>query len=547
MFSTPDIPNFYTEQFGSGNDLDYLRLFFTPDGSVDYYRGCAEEIEALPTDPAGGTPLSISEDSYATVTLSGGAQVWLYGVSYSHFYVGDNGYLTFTGGDTEYTETLDWHFAMPRVSALFDDLSVAYGTVSWKQLDDRAVVTYANVPEWSSSSYNTFQVELYFNGDIQIAYLALGAADGIVGLSEGEGLSPDYYPADLSGMGPCGPYPPTAEDGLAYTPMNTPVMIGLLATDDGLPDPPAALTYVIGSLPEHGVLSDPGAGVIEDVPYELVAGGNAVLYRPGPWYMGVEYFQFYANDGGEPPEGGNSNIAAVVVHVTGPEAELVYAYPLDEDVGWSMEGEWAFGVPAGGGTHGGDPTAGHTGANVYGYNLSGDYSSDMAACEYLTTTALDCRFLHQVELRFWRWLGVESSEFDQAVVEVSNDGVSWVELWRNPPVPLSDGLWKLMVFDISGVADEGATVWVRWGMGPTDDSVTYPGWNVDDVEVWGIQQLPGDLDGDCDVDLGDLGILLAHYGQSGDVSYADGDLTGDGVIDLSDLGILLAYYGQTCP
>jgi hypothetical protein len=77
--------------------------------------------------------------------------------------------------------------------------------------------------------------------------------------------------------------------------------------------------------------------------------------------------------------------------------------------------------------------------------------------------------------------------------------------------------------------------------------VTYPGWNVDDVEVWGILQLPGDLDGDCDVDLVDLGILLAHYGQSGDVSYADGDLTGDGVIDLSDLGILLAHYGQSCP
>ncbi len=55
---------------------------------------------------------------------------------------------------------------------------------------------------------------------------------------------------------------------------------------------------------------------------------------------------------------------------------------------------------------------------------------------------------------------------------------------------------------------------------------------------------PGDLDGDGQINLSDLAILLAHYGQSG--TYADGDLDCDGVVDLSDLAILLAHYGESC-
>lgn len=51
-----------------------------------------------------------------------------------------------------------------------------------------------------------------------------------------------------------------------------------------------------------------------------------------------------------------------------------------------------------------------------------------------------------------------------------------------------------------------------------------------------------DLDGDDDVDLSDLGALLANYGSSS-ATCAQGDIDGDGDVDLSDLGILLAAYG----
>jgi C1A family cysteine protease len=57
----------------------------------------------------------------------------------------------------------------------------------------------------------------------------------------------------------------------------------------------------------------------------------------------------------------------------------------------------------------------------------------------------------------------------------------------------------------------------------------------------------GDLDGDNDVDLGDLSALLANYGMTSGAVYADGDLDGNGTVDLADLGALLGLYGQTCP
>jgi hypothetical protein len=547
-FATPDVPDFFTESFESGgNDLDYLSLTFTPDGSPDYYAGCVEEIDELPTDPAGGTSLVVSEDSYQHVSLSGGATVSLYGVSYSGFYVCDNGYITFTGGDTDYTESLEDHFEMPRISLLFDDLSIDEGTVRWMQLDDRAVVTFEDVPEWDTSNSNTFQVEMYFNGDIRMSYLSLDANDGIAGLSEGDGVPADYYPSDLSALPPCGPNPPIAEDGAAATEANTAVMVTLLATDDGLPDPPGALSYIIVALPEHGTLSDPGADLIETVPYTLVGGGTDVLYTPDLWYLGGDSFTFKANDGGEPPEGGDSNVATISVAVEPPPLELVYSYALDSDPGWSTEGQWAFGQPTGGGSHYGDPTSAHTGDNVYGYNLSGDYSNNMPVY-YLTTTAIDCHDVLATELRFWRWLGVERSPFDNATVEVSADGGNWTPVWANPTTTVSDASWNQMSLDIFAVADGESTVYVRWSMGPTDHFTTYPGWNIDDVEIWGVvvPQCPGDLDGDGDIDLNDLSMLLAHYGMTSGASYADGDLDGDGDVDLDDLTGLLSHYGEIC-
>ncbi len=318
VFTTPDVPNYFTELFDSGNDLDNLSITFVPDASPDGYTVCAEPITELPTDPAGGTMLSLSVDDNEAVTLSGGATVVLYGVPYATFYPASNGYVTFGSGDTDYTESLTDHFDLPRISALFDDLnpsSTGGGTVSYRQLADRVAVTWDSVPEYTNTGANTFQVVMYFDGTIELNYLTCSADDGLVGLSEGDGLPAVFYETDLSAAGACGPKPPVAQGGSVTTPANTARDIVLAATDDGLPEIPGALDYEVLTLPSIGTLSDPGAGAITAVPYTLVNGGNVVHYAPDFNAYGADSFTFLANDGGTAPDGGDSNVATVSVTV----------------------------------------------------------------------------------------------------------------------------------------------------------------------------------------------------------------------------------------
>ncbi len=162
---------------------------------------------------------------------------------------------------------------------------------------------------------------------------------------------------------------------------------------------------------------------------------------------------------------------------------LAYQWPLNLDPGWATEDQWAFGQPAGGGgQHGGpDPTGGHTGSNVYGYNLAGDYPNNLPE-RHLTSTAIDCSGLFQARLKFWRWLGVEQPQYDHAYVRVSNDSVNWTDVWTNQS-EIADYSWVQQDLDISSVANNQPTVYLRWTMGPTDGGWTYCGWNIDDIEI----------------------------------------------------------------
>ncbi len=194
--------DYFTEQFSSYEDtfdLSNTSIIFTPTIDGTSYSAYLQEITQLPTDPAGGTELALGDDSYEFVKLSNPATVSIFGSSFSSFYVGSNGYITFSEGDNDYSGSLPDHFDTRRISALFDDLNPSGGgQVSWKQFVDRVVVTWENVPEYGSNNSNTFQVEMYFDGRIQLSWLAIEAEDGISGLSEGLGVPPDFQETDLS-------------------------------------------------------------------------------------------------------------------------------------------------------------------------------------------------------------------------------------------------------------------------------------------------------------------------------------------------------------
>jgi C1A family cysteine protease len=168
-------------------------------------------------------------------------------------------------------------------------------------------------------------------------------------------------------------------------------------------------------------------------------------------------------------------------------SEVRHSWYLDTDPGWTTEDLWAWGQPAGWGGHSGgpDPTSGHTGPNVYGYNLNGDYGNNLTRS--LTTGAFDCSDVFGTRLKFWRWVGVEDPACDKLSVSASSDSIVWTTLWENP-TEICDTTWVFMDLDLSAVADSSATVYLKWTVGPTDGQNRYCGWNIDDIEIWGLPE-----------------------------------------------------------
>ena len=229
--------------------------------------------------------------------------------------------------------------------------------------------------------------------------------------------------------------------------------------------------------------------------------------------------------------------------------EPIHVYDLDiSRPGATMAGEWAFGVPLGqgGDSYGNpDPAGGCTGLNVFGVNLAGDYSTALGGPWHLTLRSVDCSDLYQTRLQFMRWLNSDYQPYVYATVEVSNNGLNWVSIWDNGEGTITDSSWTEQVFDISAVADGQPAVTVRWGyeIGSSSGVWAYSGWNVDDIEIWGVPpsgpDCPADLNGDDVVDVSDFLQLLGVWGQSG----VPEDINGDGIVDILDFLELIASWG----
>ncbi len=200
-FTTPDIPDFFTEQFGSGLDLEGMSITLVPNGEVDGYDATIEPLVGglLPFEPTDGTFVPLSDDDSEQVSITGGNSVLIYGQSFTSLWVGSNGYVTFGSSSTDYTESLSEHFGLARVSLLYDDLNPSdSGTVYSQQLADRVIISYDRVTEFSGGNQNTLQVELHFDGTIVMSWERIDSGDAVVGISAGNGQDPDFVMSDLS-------------------------------------------------------------------------------------------------------------------------------------------------------------------------------------------------------------------------------------------------------------------------------------------------------------------------------------------------------------
>lgn len=263
------------------------------------------------------------------------------------------------------------------------------------------------------------------------------------------------------------------------------------AGDAGGPFTPSGSVYTLKNVGTSPVTFQ----VAADVAWVDITGGSGALPAGGSTTVGVAYGTAAATLANglyagtlsftnvTTGEGDTQRPVSILVGLP----QLVHSFPLDTNPGWAMDGLWAWGVPAGlgGASHGGpDPASGFTGANVLGYNLGGDYENDLAAT-HLVTTAIDCSGLTATSLRFRRWLNVEQPAYDHASIAVSTDNVAFTTVWQNI-AQVTDAAWSLVSYDISAIADHSATVYIRWTMGTTDSSWQFAGWNLDDVEIWGL-------------------------------------------------------------
>ncbi len=159
---------------------------------------------------------------------------------------------------------------------------------------------------------------------------------------------------------------------------------------------------------------------------------------------------------------------------------------FESNKGWTLTGDFERNIPTGkgGSTGNPDPTFAISGTKVLGTDLTidGDYTPS-APMMTATTPSFNLTYYKNVRLLFDRWLNVELT--DNARVQVSTDnGFSWQTVYENSNYVL-DKSWQQIQLNISSVVDRKNNVKIRFTLGPTNESVNFSGWNIDNFLLVG--------------------------------------------------------------
>lgn len=328
--------------------------------------------------------------------------------------------------------------------------------------------------------------------------------------------------------------PPVALDGTLAVPGNAVATATLNASvPSGGPG-----FYEILSFPTKGVLWDTnapgGPDSILTIPGALTT--NTVLYRANIDAIGTDSFTYRVTDNGLV-----SNTATVTITIGGT-APIFTANMDTSPAGWTFGQGWAHGQPTG---QGGDPFAGFTGNNVVGYNLAGAYENNINTTRFLTTAPFDLTGRTGVSISFRRWNGLESATFDDAIVQISRDGITWTDLWVHTGGTFQDTAWALDTYN-TPTLDNAPAARVRWGLGPTDGSVVGSGWNIDDFNVLALAATgnPADFGGPAGSPDGLLNIfdIFAYFNAFGSGNPL-ADVNGDGTLNVFDIFRYFALFG----
>jgi hypothetical protein len=196
-----EAPIWATERFVDDFDLESLGLSLHDSDSDLLYDFCTiDPPSGWITAPYGATDIHLEDDDSALISLPFTFE--FFGQSYTDVHVGSNGYLCFgTQGDSAYIESLARHFDRPRISAMFDDLDPSRPgaqVVTGPGTSGSVHFSWIDVPRYGETGLNSFQIVLYADGTIDMAWVYTDPGTSVIGLSGGGGIPPGFVETDLS-------------------------------------------------------------------------------------------------------------------------------------------------------------------------------------------------------------------------------------------------------------------------------------------------------------------------------------------------------------
>ncbi len=145
-------------------------------------------------------------------------------------------------------------------------------------------------------------------------------------------------------------------------------------------------------------------------------------------------------------------------------------------------------------------------------------------------------------------IGVTRVDFvlDSATIGFENSpssGTTFRHTINPASLQAGDHIWRVEVRDAAGNLTVSNN-WTFTSTTPTTDPDPDPGPDPDPIpDPNPNPNKPGDINGDGQVNVFDLSVLLSHYGQTVPAN-TNGDLTGDGRVNVFDLSVLLSNYGK---
>ncbi|MEE2907733.1 MAG: S8 family peptidase [Planctomycetota bacterium] len=239
------------------------------------------------------------------------------------------------------------------------------------------------------------------------------------------------------------------------------------------------------------------------------------------------------------------------------EAMVSFSDDFNTDKGWvvtmdALDGQWERGTPINCGR--GDPNSDYDGSGLCYVtdNSSADgCNSDVdEGSTTLTSPSFDASGSTETIVSYARW---HSNDYgnapgtDPMVIDISNDaGLTWNNLETiGPNGEGTTGGWAYVSFNVAEVIEGTDQMRVRFtvsDVGADTQSVVESG--VDAFSVEYVECDPktppceGDVNGDGQVNVEDVLIVIAQFGGSG-----DGDVDGDGTVGTDDLLIVIASWG----